>query len=200
MKDVEIETHPLKPFLPSHAKLLMMGSFPPPKARWKMNFYYPNYQNDMWKIFGLCFFQDADYFLDRANKNFKEQLIRDFLNEKGIAIFDTALEVIRQKGNAADKFLEIVTPTNLDQLLVQIPQCQHIMTTGDKATDTLMLSMPKNTIKPTIAESSHALWSDRELSLHRIPSSSRAYPLALEKKAAAYLTLFKRVGLIDEIN
>ncbi len=200
MTKVEIEKHPLKPFLPKHAKLLMLGSFPPPKARWKMDFYYPNYQNDMWKIFGLCFFNDADYFLDRANKNFKEQLIRDFLNEKGIAIFDTALEVIRQKGNAADKFLEIVTPTELDQLLVQIPECQHIMTTGDKATDTLMLSMPQDTLKPAIGQSSIAQWSDRELILHRMPSSSRAYPLALEKKAAAYLALFKRVGLISEMS
>lgn len=200
MTEFAIERHPLKPFLPKHAKLLMLGSFPPPKARWKMDFYYPNYQNDMWKIFGLCFFQDADYFLDRAHKNFKEQLIRDFLNEKGIAIFDTALEVIRQKGNAADKFLEIVTPTNLAQLLVKIPECQHIMTTGDKATDTLMLSMPQDTIKPAIGQSSKAVCAGRELTLHRMPSSSRAYPLALEKKAAAYLALFKRVGLIVEMH
>ena len=61
---VEIETHPLKPFLPQNAKLLMLGSFPPPKTRWKMDFYYPNFQNDMWKIFGLCFFQDKNYFLN----------------------------------------------------------------------------------------------------------------------------------------
>ena len=57
---VEIEKHPLKPFLPANAKLLMLGSFPPPKTRWKMDFYYPNFQNDMWKIFGLCFFQDKN--------------------------------------------------------------------------------------------------------------------------------------------
>jgi len=46
----DIETHPLPPFLPPNAKLLMLGSFPPPATRWKMNFYYPNYQNDMWRI------------------------------------------------------------------------------------------------------------------------------------------------------
>ena len=44
--DFEIETHPLAPFLPKNGKLLMLGSFPPPKTRWKMDFYYPNYQND----------------------------------------------------------------------------------------------------------------------------------------------------------
>ena len=129
MTDLKIETHPLKPFLPSNAKLLMLGSFPPPKTRWKMDFYYPNYQNDMWRIFGLIFFEDKDYFLDLPNKNFKEQLIRDFLNEKGIAIFDTAYQVIRLTGNASDKFLQIETPTDLKRLLSKIPLFTNIMTT-----------------------------------------------------------------------
>ena len=40
-----------------------------------MDFYYPNFQNDMWKIFGLCFFQDKNYFLNVENKTFQEQKI-----------------------------------------------------------------------------------------------------------------------------
>ena len=54
------ETHPLPPFLPPHAQLLMLGSFPPPRERWKMDFYYPNFQNDMWRIFGCVFFDNRD--------------------------------------------------------------------------------------------------------------------------------------------
>lgn len=191
-----IETHPLKPFLPPNAKLLMLGSFPPPKERWKMDFYYPNYQNDMWRIFGVIFFENKDYFLDLPNKNFKEQCIKDFLLEKGIAIFDTAYQVVRLKGNAADKFLQIETPTDIKQLLVQMPNCHNIMTTGDKATDTLMLSMPETAEKPQIGHSSKVRFSDRDLTLYRMPSSSRAYPLALDKKAEAYKNLFKEIGLL----
>ncbi|MFD1437548.1 uracil-DNA glycosylase family protein [Acinetobacter terrae] len=194
--ELEIETHPLEPFLPENAKLIMMGSFPPPKNRWKMEFYYPNYQNDMWKIFGLVFFQNKEHFLDIANKNFKEQQIREFLMEKGIAIFDTAYQIIRLKGNASDKFLQIAKPTDLAQLLQHIPQCHSIMTTGDKATDTLMLSMPEGTLKPVIGESSKAYFANRELTLYRMPSSSRAYPLAIEKKAEAYGQLFNEIGLL----
>ncbi|MCJ8161133.1 uracil-DNA glycosylase family protein [Acinetobacter zhairhuonensis] len=192
-----IETHPLEPFLPANAKLLMLGSFPPPKTRWKMDFYYPNYQNDMWRIYGLIFFQDKNYFLDLKNKNFYEQKIRDFLIEKGIAIFDTAYQVVRLKENASDKFLHIETPTDLTALLAQIPLCQNIVTTGDKATDTLMLSMPEGTEKPVIGKSSETIFASRELSLFRMPSSSRAYPLALEKKAEAYQQLFQKIGLLD---
>ncbi|RZG43905.1 uracil-DNA glycosylase family protein [Acinetobacter wuhouensis] len=196
MSDQIIETHPLQPFLPQNAKLLMLGSFPPPKTRWKMDFYYPNYQNDMWRIFGLIFFNDKDYFLDLPNKNFKEQLIRNFLNQKGIAIFDTAYQVIRLKGNASDKFLQIETPTNLKLLLDQIPECHSIMTTGDKATDTLILSMPDGTEKPQIGHSVQTVFDGRAVTLFRMPSSSRAYPLALDKKAEAYNSLFKETGLL----
>lgn len=42
---MEIEIHPLEPFLPAKSKLLMLGSFPPQKKRWSMEFYYPNLIN-----------------------------------------------------------------------------------------------------------------------------------------------------------
>ena len=196
MTEIAVETHPLSPFLPHNAKLLMLGSFPPPQSRWKMDFYYPNYQNDMWRIFGLIFFEDKDYFLDLPNKRFKEQKIRDFLTEIGIAIFDTAYQVKRLQGNASDKFLEIVTATDLSQLLGQIPMCHTIMTTGDKATDTLMQHFPEQINKPMIGQSVQVNYANRELNLYRLPSSSRAYPLALDKKADAYQQFFQAIKLL----
>lgn len=194
--ELEIETHPFEPFLPTNAKLLMLGSFPPPKTRWRMNFYYPNYQNDMWRIFGLVFFENKDYFLDVANKNFKLELLRDFLMHKGIAIFDSAHRAIRLKGNASDKFLQVQEAINIEALLARIPHCHSVMTTGDKATDTLMLALPQDTEKPQIGVSSSTYFADRDLTLYRMPSSSRAYPLAVEKKAVFYRTMFEDAGLL----
>lgn len=194
--ELEIETHPFEPFLPENAKLLMLGSFPPPKTRWRMNFYYPNYQNDMWRIFGLVFFENKDYFLDVANKNFKLELLRDFLMHKGIAIFDSAHRAIRLKGNASDKFLQVQEAINIEALLARIPHCHSVMTTGDKATDTLMSALPQDTEKPQIGVSSSTYFADRDLTLYRMPSSSRAYPLAVEKKAVFYRTMFEDAGLL----
>ena len=105
---MEIEKHPLEPFLPAKAKLLMLGSFPPQKKRWSMEFYYPNLNNDMWRIFGILFFDDKDYFLNETRKAFCRERIIDFLNEKGIALFDTASSIRRLQDNASDKFLEVV--------------------------------------------------------------------------------------------
>lgn len=84
---MEIEQHPLEPFLPGNARLLMLGSFPPQKKRWSMEFYYPNWNNDMWRIVGLLFFNDKDYFVDKTHKAFCKECLINFLQEKGIALF-----------------------------------------------------------------------------------------------------------------
>ena len=194
-----IETHPLPPFTPPNAKLLMLGSFPPPRARWKMDFYYPNFQNDMWRILGLVFFGDKDYFVESGGKAFKEGWIRAFLHEKGIAISDTAHQVVRLQGNASDKFLQIVAPVDLAALLNQMPLCDVVMTTGELATDTLLHLMPSETAKPVIGGYSEALFDGRALRLYRLPSSSRAYPLALAKKAEAYAAFFREIGLLEAV-
>lgn len=67
--------------------------------------------------FWLNLFPRQDLFLSENQKTFNEERIRNFLTETGIAIFDTAYQIKRLKGNASDKFLEIVTPTDLAALL-----------------------------------------------------------------------------------
>ena len=99
---MEIETHPLEPFLPAKSKLLMLGSFPPQKKRWSMDFYYPNLNNDMWRIYGILFFNDKNHFLNSTLKSFCREQIIDFLNEKGIALFDTASSIRRLQDNVCN--------------------------------------------------------------------------------------------------
>lgn len=193
---LNIEEHPLEPFLPVNAVLLMLGSFPPQKKRWSMDFFYPNLQNDMWRIFGLIFFQDKEHFLIPGKKVFDKDRIVEFLNEKGIALYDTASSVRRLQDNASDKFLEVVEPTDIGLLLKQIPACKAIVTTGQKATDTIREQVEVD--EPAVGTSAPFEFEDREMKLYRMPSSSRAYPLALEKKAAAYRVMFSELGLLDE--
>ena len=183
------EKHPLEPFLPQNAKILMLGSFPPPKARWSMEFFYPNWQNDMWFLMGLLFFGDKYHFRFKDEKRFNKDAIVDFCNSKGIALYDTACEVVRLKENASDKFLEITTPTDIAALLEQLPQCTAIVTTGQKATDTIVETFGCTT--PPMGGKSTLHIAGREYRFWRMPSTSRAYPLALEKKADYYMTMFR---------
>ncbi len=186
---IPIEKHPLCPFLPEGAKLLMLGSFPPKRERWSMDFFYPNRQNDMWKLIGLLFFNDRDFFIVKGEKRFDKERIEAFCNHMGIALYDTASEVRRLKDNASDKFLEIVTPTDIESLLEKIPQCTAIVTTGQKATDVIVGRYA--CAEPEIGDMTEIRVGKRNLHFWRMPSTSRAYPLALEKKAESYRKMFE---------
>ncbi len=191
---MEIESHPLIPFLPPNAHLLMLGSFPPQQKRWCMDFYYPNFQNDMWRILGWVFYGDKNRFVCLEKKVFKKEQIVSFLNEKGIALFDTATSVRRLQDNASDKYLEVIEPTDVELLLRHIPECGAIVTTGQKATDTLCDMF--DVIQPAVGSYSTFEAVGRVVRLYRMPSSSRAYPLALEKKAIFYKAMFDDLGML----
>lgn len=194
MNEKNKEIHPLEPFLPSHAKVLMLGSFPPKKEKWSMDFYYPNFINDMWRIYGLVFFGDKEYFLAANKKTFDADKIKMFLNEKGIAITDSGKEIIRLKDNASDKFLEIVETIDLHEILGRIPECHIIMAAGQKATSTFLSIVPVK--EPKVGACAEFAFDGRNMQLYRLPSSSRAYPKPIEEKAKVYREVFEKAGLL----
>ena len=153
-----------------------------------MDFFYPNLQNDMWRIFGIIFFNDKEYFLTNDKKAFDKERLEEFLIQKGIALYDTASAVIRLQDNASDKFLEVVEPTDIGLLLRQLPDCRSIITTGQKATDVICEYFSVK--QPSIGDKTEISFQDRTLLLYRMPSSSRAYPLKLEKKSEIYRKAF----------
>ena len=192
----KIERHPFEPFLPKNAKLLMLGSFPPAEHRWTMPFYYPNYINDMWRIVGFIFFNDKEHFVFHEQKSFYVDKLISFLTDKGIALFDTATAIIRTKGTAADKDLEVVENTDVAALLDKIPQCTAIVTTGEKATEVLMQQFCIKE-KPKVGCFVSFTFNNKEMKLYRMPSSSRAYPMKIERKAEFYKQMFNDVFECD---
>ena len=195
-----VEYHPLRPFLPENAKVLFLGSFPPQRKRWCMDFYYPNFINDHWRIEGQIFFGDRNHFVDLEHKRFKIDEIVAFCQEKGLAFFDTSTAIRRLQDNASDKFLEVVEPTDIRALISQLPHLRAIVTTGEKATETICTyfgieHLPKTNESiplPSITggagggSDSSLFTLHSSLSLYRLPSSSRAYPLSFDKKVEAY--------------
>ena len=191
-----IEYHPLIPFLPEQAKVLFLGSFPPQRKRWCMDFYYPNFINDHWRIEGEVFYGDRNHFVDVEAKRFKIDEIVAFCQEKGLAFYDTSTAVRRLQDNASDKFLEVVEATDIRALVAQLPHLRAIVTTGEKATETICASLgiaevPKVNTSVEIANpNSTNLTNGGVLLLYRLPSSSRAYPLSFDKKVEAYRKMF----------
>ncbi len=184
---MDIEQHPLRPFLPSGAVLLMLGSFPPPKKRWSMDFFYPNWNNDMWRIWGYITAGDKEHFVVPGEKRFDKERIEQFCREQGIALYDTAEAVVRLKDNASDNFLQIVRPVNLASLLERLPACRSIVATGQKSADTLQEAMGFSAL--SIGDSCEVDYAGRHIRVWRMPSSSRAYPRPIEWKASYYQRL-----------
>lgn len=153
-----------------------------------MDFFYPNKINDFWRVMGVIFMNDKNAFWDSGQQRFDVQAIKAFLDSKGIALWDTAMAVRRHKDNASDKFLEIVKPIDLESLLDAHPTISQVVTTGEKATGVVATQAGINI--PAIGTPVDCVIGSHAIRLWRMPSTSRAYPLALEKKAEAYRAVF----------
>ncbi len=152
----------------------------------------------MWRIFGLIFFKDTAFFT-RGNA-FRKESISAFCEKQGIALYDAAMRVIRGSGNASDKFMEVLDPIDLAGILNQIPLCNTVAVTGQKAAQTLQGVIGGNGFAqevplPEMGKYVTFHFQARTIKLYRMPSTSRAYPMSLEKKASYYKALFDALGM-----
>ena len=201
MEEHEIELRPFPPFLPPHATVLMMGSFPPAAEKRAMEFHYPNFQNDMWRVYGLVFFGDAMHFQRGEEKAFDAEKIKAFLTERGIGSCPGVRRAIRGHGNASDAYLKVVETVELPEILEKIPQCRRICTTGGKATEILFALLETEVKAKDVRTGAtvSARCGERDLLVTRLPSTSRAYPMKLEKKAEYYRAFFEEAGLLGTL-
>jgi G:T/U-mismatch repair DNA glycosylase len=178
-----------------------------------MDFYYPNFINDHWRLEGEIFFGDKNHFVDLEAKRFKKDEIVAFCKEKGLAFFDTSTAIRRLQDNASDKFLEVVEPTDIHALISLLPHLRAIVTTGEKATETICKTMGMMEVLKVNAyvEITNTDGTDEMdnlantnltnttngggLLLYRLPSSSRAYPLSFDKKVEAYRRFFNFIQI-----
>lgn len=189
----EIESHPFEPFLPGNARLLMLGTFPPSPKRWCMEWYYPNFTNDMWRIVGICFFGNKLRFVDEERKTYRLEELKSFLLEKGIAIYDTCQRVRRTMGTASDKDLEMVERSDLDGMLRALPMCKGVIAAGQLATRIFTEHYGIDARNMKMGDHVDFLFEGRTISLYREPSSSRAYPMSVERKAEYYGIMFNDI-------
>lgn len=199
MENRKLERHPFTPFLPDGCKIVLCGTFPPKPDKWAMDFFYPNFINDMWRVFGLIFFNDKNKFFDLKNKKIDKESIQQMLTANHIGLSETAREVVRTKDNASDKFLEIVTPIDFTEILPQVPLCENIATTGEKAASVIAGLTATEIPKMGEWRECQAKMKDgsiRSFRHWRMPSTSRAYPMKLEEKTRYYRDMLKEIGLV----
>ena len=108
-------------------------------------------------------------------------------------MFDAAVRVVRQKDNASDKFLEVVEPIDLDGFLDRLPDCRTVVTAGEKSS--VIIAAINGTAVPKTGEYVEFTHRGNLCRHYRMVSSSRAYPLAVEKKAEKYAEMFREIGV-----
>lgn len=156
-----------------------------------MDFYYPNPTNDFWRICGLLFLGVKNALYDSGARRFNLEEIKALMTERHIALNDTVRKARRLKGNASDKFLEVVETVPLRELLGGMPECRAVATTGEKAAGVIAsltgTEVPKMGCKVT---------DSTGLEIWRMPSTSRAYPMKLERKAEYYAEMFRHLQIL----
>ena len=148
----------------------------------------------MWEIMGLVFFGDSQRLVDAEHKTFRLEDIKALLDERGIAIYDTASAIRRLSGNASDKDLQIVEKTDIPAMLEKIPQCHDIVCTGQKSFS--VLTEDYGVPVPAMGTYNEFTIANRPMRLWRMPSSSRAYPMPLAEKADYYRRMMQEIGLL----
>lgn len=144
---------------------------------------------------GILFYDDRSYFEVKGLKKFDKDSIVEFCTAKGFAFFDSATKVCRLKDNASDNFLEILEATDVPSLLVQIPSCRAIVTTGGKSSEELASILSVDSI-PAVGACVEVVVGGSKVTWYRVPSSSRAFPMKIDMKAEVYKSVLSQIGLV----
>jgi len=135
--DSRIE-HPFKlVFAEGNPKFLVIGSFPPTASKMSFNFFYPNGNNNFWKVLQKVF-PKSKTVLD-LNVSIKNSMIqkekneldrKEFCRENEIAITDMLASCIRLDGNSKDEKLLVQSYSPILTILQKHTTIKRIILTG----------------------------------------------------------------------
>ena len=161
--------------------------------RWSVAWYYPQPTNDMWRIFGIISLATSS--ISSSEKTYRLDALKAFLTQRGVALFDTCLRIRRTTGTASDKDLEVVEQADLDGMLRALSCCRAVVTAGQLATQIFTRHYGIDTKGMKMGDYREFCFEGRTIRLYRMPSSSRAYPMRTEAKAAYYERMLIDLGI-----
>jgi G:T/U-mismatch repair DNA glycosylase len=123
---IQKEIHPWNWYLPSEAKILIIGTFPPTLRNWSFDFFYPNKNNYFWKIMARIAGRELQYLTGTEAVTERKEIL--CLLKTGVS--DMGKIIRRKAGNSLDQNLEIVEYMNIFQLLQENPSVRKIIFTS----------------------------------------------------------------------
>ena len=123
---MQIETHPWNWYLPSGAKTIIIGTFPPTLRNWSYDFFYPNKNNYFWKIMSKI----AGIELQSFSGNEAVEERKEILNQLMLGVSDMGKVIRRTKDSSMDEDLEVVEYMDVFQILKENPAVDKIIFTS----------------------------------------------------------------------
>lgn len=175
----DAETHPWEPYIPNKADKLLLGTFPTHiRNRKNFEFFYPNPNNDFWKII----FEAAEIKQEEYLQSEPVAIRKQALDQLGLGIADICKAVYRQKNSSSDNALFPLEFTDIFLLLEKHPNITTIVvTSSSKRNSTLaylnqycsMNGYPFKIPEGTLPKTVFFTFQNKTIKIEIVPSTSR---------------------------
>lgn len=128
-KEFKIEIHPDWYFNIPEMKVLILGSYPPHLDKWSFPFYYPNKQNNFWKILAAINNAELNYFEGDIAVNERKQLMRNLK----IGVQNMGKVIYRKGKSSLDADIEIKEFQDILAIIKKHPELKKIILSGYSA-------------------------------------------------------------------
>lgn len=188
------EVHPWEPFIPLNADKIILGTFPTTdKYRGAYDFFYPNPNNDFWRILFEVAGKKLQDFVEAEPVGTRKQI----LSNLKLGIADIGKKVLRQKDSSKDDNLFPIEYTDIFSLLEAHPTIKKIIITSSSGANSVLswfhhyciinghtFNIPKENL-PIITK---LLFKNLEIKIEIISSPSRLSPIKGNKLFEMYRT------------
>jgi G:T/U-mismatch repair DNA glycosylase len=120
------EMHPWKWYVPSGAKTVIIGTFPPTLRNWSYDFFYPNKNNYFWRILAALAGEELQYFSGDEAVSERKAL----LDRLQVGLSDMGQVIRRMEANSMDENLQIVEYMDIFRLLDENPTVNKFVFTS----------------------------------------------------------------------
>jgi G:T/U-mismatch repair DNA glycosylase len=194
MKDsYSIEKHPAWEYEFPGIRVLLLGNFPPHKKRWDYEFFYPNKQNNFWKILAAINGTPLKEMKGEAAVRERKAILKDLK----VGVYNLAKVIRRKNDSARDTDIQILEYVDIFQVIRKHPKLRKIILAGFAAssstTKTFLQLLDQHNIphdKPSMIKAGTEFKikiDKRIIACVILNSTSTAFPIKLEKLVEQFL-------------
>ncbi|WP_430403821.1 hypothetical protein [Fluviicola sp.] len=156
------ELHPWNWFAPENSKVLIVGTFPPTTRNWSFDFFYPNKNNQFWKVISRIAGAELHYPTGELAVEERKNLLRKL----HVAVTDMGQHILRSDNSSLDENLSVVEYMNIFQILDENPTIRKIIFTSSSG-------------KESAARWFNQFLATREIT-HRFPTGKKPLKSSME--------------------